>query len=164
MTSSNLITLAQIAEARPPSEAEREMAARILAAILDRVSTGEPVALQLGTGTEPGLSLPAAAVKILTDALAILARGEAVVVAEAPQELSSGQAADLLDISFDCLASLCNRGEISSRIENGHRRIRVADMIAWEDERKARRLRSEAERRRRVLDDLAAHGQALGFC
>lgn len=63
------------------------------------------------------------------------------------RELSSQQAADLLDVSRQYVARLADSAEIpSATTKGGHRRFRLADVLAYKRKRDAGR--------RRALDEL----------
>ena len=116
------------------------------------LDAGEANMLKFSAGGE-SLPLPEPAVRVLAEALRHLAAGEAVTVVPTAAELSTRQAADLLNVSRPYLIGLLEAGEIPHRKVGTHRRVRAADLLRYRDALKARQ---EA-----ALDELAAEGQRL---
>ena len=101
------------------------------------------------------IELPSAAARLLVDLLNKMAKGSAVSLIPTHAELTTQQAADLINMSRGFLVNLLERQEIPHRKVGTHRRVLFRDLKAYED--RTHRARSEA------LDDLAAESQALGL-
>jgi excisionase family DNA binding protein len=139
-----------------PDDAVRhqaELASRALAHLggrgavrVEAISEGEPA--------QPFV-LPAPAVRLLTDMMALLAQGRAVTVFPQDADLTTQQAADLLNVSRPYLVKLIESGAIAFHKVGTHRRIRLDDLLAY-------RLASEAQQRDAVAA-LAEEGQRLGL-
>ena len=99
--------------------------------------------------------LPPAAVRILQQLFEELGRGHAVTLVPVDTELTTQQAAELLLISRPSLIHLLDQGELPYRRIGTHRRLLLADVLAFKQ--------ANAIRRRQVLDELAEHDQALGL-
>lgn len=99
--------------------------------------------------------LPAPAIELLREILAELADGHVVTVAAARSELTSQQAADLLNVSRPYLVGLLDRRVIPFRRVGNRRRVRLDDVLAY-------RRRDEI-RRRQLLDELTAEAEHLGL-
>lgn len=99
--------------------------------------------------------LPESASEILTRALELIAEGSGVAVVPVDTEITTQQAADLLNVSRPYVVGLLERGEIPFRKVGSRRRVRLADVVAY---RAAQEARSKA-----ALDELAAEAQDLGL-
>jgi len=99
--------------------------------------------------------LPAAAVRLLTDMLTHLADGRAVTVIPEEADLTTQQAADMLNVSRPYFVQLLGRQEIPFRMVGTHRRVKFRDVLAYQQ--------AKAIEQRKALDDLAAEAQELGL-
>lgn len=77
---------------------------------------------------------------MLRDIVEALAQGQAVTIAPVHQRLTTQEAADLLGVSRPTVVKLLESGEIPFEQPGRHRRVRLADILAYRD-------RSVAERR-----------------
>ncbi len=102
---------------------------------------------------EPPVALPAAAVRLLQEILAELAKGNAVAVMPVDAELTTQEAADLLHVSRPFLVEQLEQGIIPHRKVGTHRRVRAQDVIEYKHALDQNRLKA--------LDELAAQAQEL---
>lgn len=101
-----------------------------------------------------GVDLPSPLVLILEEAARLIADGVAVSVVGRESEFTSQQVADVLNVSRQFAVRLMERGELPSFKAGSHRRVRAADLEAFQ--------RRRAAGRRATLDALAADAQASG--
>ncbi|MES1953784.1 helix-turn-helix domain-containing protein [Salinisphaera hydrothermalis] len=97
------------------------------------------------------LVLPRQALALLRDLLADMAQGHAVTIVPTHAELTTQQAANMLNISRPHLIKLLENGEIQFTKTGSHRRIRYEDIVAY---KQAQRTES-----RRLLAELAEQAQ-----
>ena len=145
--------LAETLELHMPTPKEMSQAkesSRILASVVGEEEThvrlvdrGEVVAL------------PGSAMRLFVDLLEHMARGEAVRVVGAETELSTTQAADILNVSRPYLIGLLEAGQIPCRKVGQHRRIPAAALLDYKERSLAK---SKA-----VLDELTREAQDLGI-
>lgn len=104
---------------------------------------------------EEALTVPRGAVELLARILAHMANGQGVSVVPANAELTTQQAADLLNVSRPFLIGLLTAGEIEFRLVGKHRRIRAESLLNY--------MRIDDQRRRRAADELTALNQEMGL-
>lgn len=73
-----------------------------------------------------------------------LAHGKAIAIVPVNQELTTQEAADILNVSRPFLVKLLEQGEIPFTRTGSHRRIRFDDLIAYKRHRDAERRRGLA--------------------
>ncbi|SEQ03921.1 helix-turn-helix domain-containing protein [Lentzea albida] len=106
-------------------------------------------------GEDDVLVLPRAAVELFAQILAYMAAGHGVSVVPADAELTTQQAADMLNVSRPYLIGLLEADEIEYRKVGKHRRIKAASLVQY--------MRNDDQRRRRAADELSALTQEMGM-
>lgn len=101
------------------------------------------------------VELPMSALRLLMDILSELADGNAVKVVPVHAELTTQEAADLLNVSRPHLVKLLEEGQLPFHRTGRHRRVRFADVMAFRD---ARQRASEE-----AMGELAEQAQTLGM-
>ena len=101
------------------------------------------------------LELPAEVFEVLREVVAALSQGLAITVAPHQTVLSTTEAAQLLGVSRPTLVRLLESGEIPFDKPGRHRRVRLADMLAYQQ-------RSH-RRRASLLDQMVADSEDAGL-
>lgn len=104
---------------------------------------------------DEALTVPRGAVELLAQILAYMAAGQGVSVVPAHAELTTQQAADLLNVSRPFLIRMLDAGQIDFRKVGKHRRVKAASLMDY--------LRKDDQRRRDAADELSALTQELGL-
>lgn len=81
------------------------------------------------------VELPTSALRLLVDVLAELAGGNAVQVVPVHAELTTQEAADLLNVSRPYVVKLLEEGALPFHRTGKHRRVRFADLMQFKAER-----------------------------
>lgn len=100
------------------------------------------------------VELPAMVTRLLQTVLEHVAAGHAMSIMPLNAELTTQQAADLLGVSRPFLVKLLEAGDIEHRKVGRHRRVRVADLLAYRKKNHANRAEA--------LSELTALGQDMG--
>ena len=93
--------------------------------------------------------------RLLKEILDHMAHGFGVALTPLHAELTTRQAADLLQVSRTHLVQLLDEGRIPCRMVGSHRRVRTSDILAFR--------RETEHRRKQALDQLTARDQELGL-
>jgi excisionase family DNA binding protein len=81
------------------------------------------------------VELPTSALRLLVDILAELADGNAVKVVPVHAELTTQEAADMLNVSRPHLVKLLEEGLLPFHKTGKHRRVRFADLMQFKSQR-----------------------------
>lgn len=122
-----------------------------------RFLVGNPLAsLRVGDdGSEATVELPREVLAVLVEVLGQIANGNGVRVVPVHAELTTQQAADILNVSRPHLVKLVESGAMPFHMVGTHRRIRLGDLLEY-------KARFEAEQDAH-LAELTAEAQALGL-
>lgn len=99
------------------------------------------------------VELPTSALRLLIDILSELADGNAVKVVPIHAELTTQEAADMLNVSRPHLVKLLESGALPFHKAGKHRRIRFADLMTFKAERD--------DASTQALEELARQAQEL---
>lgn len=80
-------------------------------------------------------ALPDAAAELLGTLVDALAAGEQLTITRTKRELTTTEAARLLNVSRQYLVRLCEEGKLPFRWEGTHRRLALDAVLAYRDER-----------------------------
>jgi excisionase family DNA binding protein len=140
-----------------PSEAEAGLAKETSRVLASRLKKGAAMKLRIvdGDAGQATVKLPAPAVGLLLRILEEMARGNAVTIIPVHAELTTQEAADMLNISRPSLIQLLDEGKIEYRRIGTHRRVRFEALMKYK--------RRMDEQRQAALRELAAYDQELGI-
>ena len=134
---------------------EAKTALRALSAMQQVQARSRTVQVRPDGGRSISVTVPSEAFELFLEILGQMANGNAVTIVPVHAELTTQQAADLLNVSRPHLVSLLDERKIPFRMVGAHRRVKAADLIAYQQ-------RDEAERKR-VLDELTAEAEKHGL-
>src|SRR6266446_4300118 len=136
-----------------PSEAEAILAKETSRVLAARLRENEPLRLRISDDPSPEgtFNLPASALRLLVRILEEMARGDTVTLIPVHAELTTQEAADMLNISRPSLIQLLDEGKIEYRKVGTHRRVRFEALMQY-------KRRADADRRE-VLKQLAVYDQ-----
>lgn len=138
---------------QPPPTATEAAIARESGRRLSRYAgTRQPLTMQVGK--EP-VELPAGAVALLMDILEAMAAGRGVTIVPENAELTTFEAADVLNVSRPFLIRLLDEGAMPFRKVGTHRRIRTDDVMAYKD--------GIDQKRETARDELVRESEGLGL-
>lgn len=150
------MTMASLRMVKPGSPSKEDMdTARVASHALARLSGHGCVHVEAkGDQDEPqSFILPVTAVRLLTDMMTHLAEGRRVSVMPENAELTTKQAADMLNVSRPYLVGLLQAGKLPHHMVGTHRRVFLRDLLDY------RRRQTEASGA--AMDELAAQAQEL---
>jgi excisionase family DNA binding protein len=134
---------------------QAQVAVRALSGLLRKKSPRTIRVQPEGAKEQITVTVPTEAFELFLDILAQMANGNAVSIVPVHAELTTQQAADLLNVSRPFLVGLLDDGKIPFRTVGTHRRVMVADLLAYKER--------DAAHRNKVADELAAEAQKLGL-
>ncbi|MFD2252422.1 excisionase family DNA binding protein [Pseudochelatococcus lubricantis] len=145
--------MTMLAHRQPPPSAQDAAIARVSGQLLSRYARQKrPLTLRVTDAEQERLlELPAGAVALLMDILEATAAGRGVTLMPDNAELTTVQAAEVLNVSRPFLIKLLGEGAIPHRKVGKHRRIRVEDVMVY---------KAAIDREREaVLDQLVSEAQ-----
>ena len=139
-----------------PTQTEAKQAEETSRVLSSRLRSKTPLRLRVvGAPEDETLVIPASAVKMLVGILDEMKRGNTVTLTPVRAELTTQEAADMLNISRPSLIQMLDEGKIEYRKVGTHRRVRFESVMAYK-----RRVHAE---RIAALNELAAYDQKIGI-
>ncbi len=147
----------QLVEPVAPTEVETELARESSRRLAPYLFAKDGLRLQIleEGGTAEAVAVPGSAVRLFVRILAEMDQGNAVRVVPIHAELTTQEAADLLNVSRPYLVKLLDEGKIPYRTVGKYRRVRFDDLMEYK--------RKDDAARAKIADELAAEAQELGL-
>ena len=120
----------------------------------ERAGQSEPATYTLVSPAGEGTELPESVLALLVHTLELLASGDAIAVVPVGKELTTQEAADILNVSRQYLVRLLEEGRIPFSRTGTHRRVRMDAILEFKRRREDERMAS--------LDDLSQLTQDVG--
>jgi excisionase family DNA binding protein len=136
-----------------PNSAEIEQA-KISSRTLSKYTDADRVQLSLNgsNGESDELLLPGHVLQILLDVLSEMSKGNAISLIPHHQEVSTQEAANLINVSRPFLVKLLEDGDIPFRKVGSHRRVLLTDVMKYKE---------KVDKQRHIaLSDLTALSQS----
>lgn len=139
-----------------PTQPEIEQA-KTSSRTLSKYAYAERVQMTLrsGDGQAEDMVLPGPVLQLLLDILAEMSRGNAISVLPIHHELSTQDAANLLNVSRPHVVSLLESKQLPFHKVGSHRRILAKDVLEFKQQ--------QAQKRGEALDELTALSQQHGM-
>lgn len=139
-----------------PTDQEVEEA-KLSSRTLSKYADADRVQLSIkGSNNESDeLVLPGHALQLLLDVLSEMSRGNAISIMHIHAELSTQDAANILNVSRPFLVGLLEKGDIDFHKVGTHRRVLAKDIIEYKQQIDAERMTA--------LDKLTEESQKLGM-
>lgn len=144
----------------PASEAEAEMAGAARACLVSALDHSKADTIKVtievedGKGAPPVLHLPPRALRFFADVLRQMARREPMVLLPQKLELTTQEAAALLNVSRPFVIKEIEAGRLKHRLVNRHRRIEFEELMRYQ--------KSQKERSEEALKKLSKLSQDMG--
>ena len=137
----------------PPTPRDAAIARSTYQALSPYCGTDRPLKLRVrDSEQDQPIDLPAGAVDLLMHVLEAMAAGQGVTLIPESAELTTVQAADVLNVSRPFLIKLLDQKAIPHRKVGKHRRIRMEDVMAYKN--------AIDREREQVLEQLTREAQA----
>jgi excisionase family DNA binding protein len=101
------------------------------------------------------LEIPGSVYEVLVRVVREMDQGNGITIIPVHAELTTQQAADLLNVSRPYLVSLLEKEQLPFHKVGRHRRVRLDDLLAYKEQRDSKR--------RRLLRDMTREAQEAGL-
>ncbi|MCF2491066.1 helix-turn-helix domain-containing protein [Dyadobacter sp. CY347] len=121
-----------------PTQREQQMASESVAnfksAVFGRTSDSVNISIQ---ESGESFAIPRKALEFLSNILSVMAEGKAISLIPSESELSTQQAADMLNVSRPHIVKMLEDGVIPFKKAGSHRRILLEDLMKYAGQQKA---------------------------
>ncbi len=140
-----------------PGDIDTEIAGRTARRIRDYLSDHleDPLEIHMEGSQDEVLVVPRAGAALLAQAFAIVADGGGVYLVSSKAQLTTQQAAEMLNVSRPYLIRLLDSGVITHTKVGRHRRVAYADLMEYK--------RQAEQKARTAADELSDLGQEIGL-
>lgn len=141
-----------------PSSADIEAAAVVADKLKSFVEDSSDAYAHLfadGVGEREVIQLPPVALVFLTEALKVMAAGDAVRIVPIHTELTTQEGANLLNVSRPHFVKLLEQGSLPFTKTGRHRRVKLSDVLAFKSARDEASLNA--------MGELTGQAQELGM-
>ncbi len=145
------------ASVKLPSSSASQEARTALRALtgLQKKRSARTLEVRADGGAGVSVTVPREAFQLFLEILGQMANGNAVTIVPVHAELTTQQAADMLNVSRPFLVKLLEEKKIPFRLVGTHRRIKMADLMAYKQ--------TDDAARAAALEELAAEAQKHGL-
>lgn len=134
---------------RLPTEDEKQGASAAVTALATMVQEEDRVRFPVQRdGRTLTVELPPAVTTAVIEYLSHIARGEMVTIVPYGADLTTQEAADILNVSRPFLTKLLDEGSIPHIRVGSHRRVKAEDVLTYKDERDSSRSEALAKMQR----------------
>ena len=120
--------------APPDQQAQVAELSRVLDGMVHPPKRRAPKCRLVGPDGE-SLPIPESIFYLLERVVEVMARGDAITLVPVGKEVTTQQAAELLNFSRQYLVRLLDKGQIPYRRTGKHRRLRIEDVLAFKEQR-----------------------------
>ncbi|MFB9866117.1 helix-turn-helix domain-containing protein [Vreelandella sulfidaeris] len=141
-----------------PSQEESafaKLSSRELAAYVEANASTQQVVLPGKDGRARHVEIPVSALRLLVDILTELGEGNSVKLIPVHAEMTTQEAADLMNMSRPTFIKLLDEGSIPYHRVGNRRKVKYTDVMTYKQEVDQQRLK--------VLDELSSLDQSLGL-
>jgi excisionase family DNA binding protein len=139
----------------PKESDEAKAAVRALSEILHKRTARAIQVRASDNGSEASVAVPREAFHLFLEVLGHMANGDTVTIMPIHAELTTQEAAELLNVSRPHVVHLIETGRIPHRLVGTHRRIRASDLLDY--------LEKDQAHRKAVLDELTSEAEKHGL-
>lgn len=132
-----------------------KLSSQELAAVIESQGESQLVSVIDKQGQKHEVTLPVSALKLMVEVLTQLGQGNSVNITPIQAELTTQDAADLLNMSRPTLIKLLDAGELPFSRTGNRRKVPFAAVLAYKQKVQAQRIDA--------LDELASLDQELGL-